>query len=121
MEIITDKKDLIARAKKFALRIIQLVDALPKTTVGYAIGKQIVRSGTSIAANYRSAQRARSKQEFISKLGIVIEETDETLFWLEIIMESGLIGKKRIESLYKESEELLSIFCQIRISASRKK
>jgi four helix bundle protein len=112
---------LIARSKKFALRIIKLVDAMPKTVAGYAIGRQIIRSGTSVAANYRASQHARSKAEFISKISIVIEEADETMFWLDLIIDSGLMQKNKIESLFKESQELLAIFCQIKITAQKKK
>ena len=78
-----NKSELKSRTKKFALRIIKLVDELPNTKAGHTIGNQIIRSGTSIAANYRAACRARSSAEFISKLAIVEEESDETLFWLE--------------------------------------
>ena len=81
-----NKEELKARTKKYALRIIKLVEALPKTTTGRTIGNQLIRSGTSIGANYRAALRARSKLEFIAKLGIVVEEADESAFWLEIII-----------------------------------
>jgi len=114
-------KDLEQRTKNFALRIMKLVDALPKTTAGRAIGNQIIRSGTSVAANYRAAQRARSKAEFISKIGIVVEEADETQLWLEFIMDSGLMSKKKIELLYKESSELLSVFCAVQITSKKNK
>ena len=79
-----NKEILKKRLKNHALRIIKLVDLLPKTVVGRTVGNQLVRSGTSVAANYRAALRARSRAEFISKLGIVIEEADESAFWLEI-------------------------------------
>ena len=105
------KEELKDRTKKLAIRIVKLVDALPKTSAGRAIGNQIVRSGTSVAANYRAALRARSKVEFISRIGIVVEENDETLFWLELIADSGIMSKQKINLLYKETEELLSIFC----------
>ncbi|MFA4941411.1 MAG: four helix bundle protein [Patescibacteria group bacterium] len=101
--------DLKNRTKKFALRIIKLVSSLPNNIAGRTIGGQIFRSGTSVAANYRAACRARSKAEFISKLGIVEEETDETILWLEIIIESGLIGKDMISSLLKEANEICAI------------
>ena len=83
--------DLKKRTKAFALRILKLVDALPKTTAGRALASQIVRSGTSVAANYRAACRAKSPADFISKMGIVEEEADETLFWLELLEESELV------------------------------
>ena len=109
-----DKEELKQRTKQFALRIIKLVEALPKTTTGRAVGNQLIRSGTSIAANYRAACRGRSKQEFIAKLGIVIEEADETVFWLEIIIESNLMRKNLVESLRKEANELTAIFVSSR-------
>ena len=87
-----NQSDLKKRTKAFALRILKLVDALPKTTAGRALASQIVRSGTSVAANYRAACRARSTADFIAKMGIVEEEGDETLFWLELLEESELIA-----------------------------
>ncbi|MEQ8473513.1 MAG: four helix bundle protein [Marinoscillum sp.] len=104
------KDELKLRSKKFALRIIKLVDSLPNTKAGRAIANQIVRSGTSVAANYRAAFRARSHKEFISKMGIVEEESDETLFWLEMILESGMVEKEKLAALIKEADELTAIF-----------
>jgi four helix bundle protein len=95
------------------------VTELPKTSVGFELGKQIVRSGTSIGANYRSSQRGRSRVEFISKLSIVQEEADETVFWLELIFESGILTKERIKSLPKEACELTAIFTTMTIIAKR--
>ena len=92
-------------------------DALPKTISGYAIAKQIIRSGTSVAANYRAALHARSKADFISKVGIVVEESDETLFWLELVIDSGLIKKEYVIDLYEEANELVAIFCAIQKTA----
>ncbi len=103
--------ELKERTKKFALRIIRLAYALPKDDLGNTIRKQIIRSGTSVAANYRAVLRARTDPEFISKFNIVIEECDETLFWLELIMESGLVPSGKVEPLHKEADELVSIFC----------
>jgi four helix bundle protein len=103
--------ELKDRTKKFALRVIKLSDALPNNALGYIIQKQILRSGTSVAANYRATLRSRSDPEFISKLNVVIEECDETSFWLELIMDSQLLKKDKVESLYKEADELVSIFC----------
>src|SRR6476469_8464034 len=94
-----NQPDLKRRTKAFALRILKLVDALPKTTAGRALASQIVRSGTSVAANYRAACRAKSPADFIAKMGIVEEEADETLFWLELLVESGLVPAIRLESL----------------------
>ena len=90
-----NKEDLKSRTKQFALRIIKLVEELPNTKTGNVIGNQIIRSGTSVAANYRASCRARSTADFISKITIVEEEADETLFWLELIVESGLMKKER--------------------------
>src|SRR3989339_695953 len=104
-----DKVELKLRTKKYALRIIKLVRALPKDFIGRAIGNQLLRSGTSVAANYRAACRSRSKAEFIAKIGVVIEEADESIFWIELIIESGLINKKLVESLLKESDEICAI------------
>ena len=89
---------------------MKLVAELPKTTVGRAIGSQLDRSGTSVGANYRSACRARSKAEFISKLGIVLEEADESGFWLELIIEGRLLKTDRVTSIVNESNELTAIF-----------
>jgi four helix bundle protein len=101
--------DLKERTKAFALRILKLVDALPKSTTGRALGAQLVRSGTSVAANYRAARRAKSTAHFISKLGDVEEEADETLFWLELLEESGLVPAKRLSALTQEANELVAI------------
>src|SRR5262245_66694323 len=88
--------DLKARTKQFALRVMKLIDALPRTIQGHAIAKQIIRSATSVAANYRAACRARSRAEFIAKIGVVGEEADESCFWLELIIDSGLLTQERI-------------------------
>lgn len=104
------KEELKDRTKKFALKIIKLVDDLPNTKAGNTIGYQIIRSGTSVASNYRAACRARSDADFISKITVVEEECDETLFWLELIDESGLIEKEKLIFLIKEADELTAIF-----------
>jgi len=105
-----DNKELKERTKQFALRIIRLVDALPKTMAGRTIGNQIVRSGTSVGANYRAACRGRSKAEFAAKLGTVAEEADETCFWLELIMDGELLPRDQVAPLYSEADELTAIF-----------
>ena len=97
------------RTKQIALEVIKLLDELPNKPSGWAIAKQIVRSSTSIGANYRAACRAKSPADFINKLKIVEEETDETHYWLEILEESGIIQSERIELLKKEVNEILSI------------
>ncbi len=109
------EKEMLQRTKAFALRIMKLVDALPKTTAGRAIGRQLVRSGTSVPANYRAACRGRSRAEFIAKLGIVEEEADESGLWLELIMEGGLLKEKLVKELHREAGEITAI-----VSASRK-
>ena len=104
------KEELKNRTKQFALMIIKLVDDLPNTKSGNTIGNQIIRAGTSVAANYRSACRSRSNADFISRITIVEEESDESLFWLELIQESNLLKKERLFSLMKEADELTAIF-----------
>ncbi|MCY7409054.1 MAG: four helix bundle protein [Chitinophagales bacterium] len=104
------KEELKKRTKEFALRIIKVVDSLPKTTSGFVIGKQLIKSGTSVGANYRAACRGRSDAEFLSKITIVEGEADETLFWLEIIVESEMFPKKKLEDIMKEADELTAIF-----------
>jgi four helix bundle protein len=110
--------DLKKRTKQFALRILKLVAALPNTVQGRAIAGQLVRAGTSVAANYRAACRGRSKAEFIAKLGTVEEEADESAFWLELIIEGGLLKQRVVESLLAEANELTKIMARSRISAS---
>ena len=111
--------ELKARTKEFALRVIRLVDALPNTVKGRAIANQIMRSATSIAANYRAACRARSRAEFIAKIGVVEEEADETAFWFELIIDSNIRGKTQIEPSLKEASELVAIMAASRKSAIR--
>jgi four helix bundle protein len=103
------ENDLQARTKTFALRVMKLADALSKTTAGQTIGRQLIRSGTSVSANYRAACRARSKAEFIAKLGIVEEEADESCHWLELIVESGLIEERLVQDLLKEANEITAL------------
>ena len=98
------------RTKQFALRIIQCFTALPKNEAARVIGRQFLRSGTSVAANYRAVCRARSPAEFIAKVGTVVEEADETVFWLDLLVESRLVPAKRLDQLRNESVELLKIF-----------
>jgi four helix bundle protein len=102
-------EEMKTRTKKFAIQIIKLCRLLPKNREGRLIGDQLFRSGTSVAANYRAACRARSRAEFISKLGIVEEEADERLFWLELIQELKLCQDNLVPSLMKEGNEILSI------------
>ena len=109
--------DLKARTKQFALRVMKMVDALPRTIQGRTIAKQIIRSATSVAANYRAACRARSRAEFIAKIGVVEEEADESCFWLELIIDSGLLTDERIRPLLSEAGELVAIMAASRKSA----
>jgi len=104
------KEEIKLRSKLFALAVIKMTEELPRKNSTFPICNQIIKSATSVGANYRSALRGRSKAEFIAKLGIVEEEADETLYWLEIIKESGLADSKVIDHLWKEGNELLSIF-----------
>jgi len=104
------KEELKIRTRQFALMIIKLVEDLPNTKAGQTIGNQLIRSGTSVGANYRAACRARSNADFISKITIVEEESDETLFWLELITEANLLKKEKIEKILKEADELTAIF-----------
>jgi four helix bundle protein len=116
-----DKEELKARTMRFALRIMSLVEALPKTASGRAIGNQLVRSGTGVGSNYRACCRGRSRAEFIAKIGVVEEEADESAFWMELIIEGSLLPATKVESLLKEANELVAIMAASRISASRGK
>lgn len=114
-----NEKDLLQRTKDFALRVIKLVNALPNSLAGRKIGDQLIRSGTSVASNYRAACRGRSKAEFIAKLGTVEEESDESALWMELIIEAKLMKKSLVESLWQESVELTKIMAASKISARR--
>jgi four helix bundle protein len=103
-------EELKKRTRQFAIRIVRLYQALPKRDEARVIGKQALRSGTSVAANYRAACRARSKAEFVAKIGVVVEEIDEAVFWLERLIETGIVAQSRMASLQKEATELLAIF-----------
>jgi four helix bundle protein len=115
-----NKEDIKSRTKEFAKRIITLGRNLPSNREGRLIGNQLFRSGTSIAANYRAVCRARSKVEFIAKLGIVEEEADETLFWLELLKEMEIIKPESLESLLKENNEIILIIVTTIKTAKRK-
>ena len=104
-----NKEVMKKRTKQFALRVIRLVESLPKGRTTEVLGHQLLRSGTSVGANYRSACRARSTADFISKMGIVEEEADESLFWMELLVESGIMKTVKLEPLLKEADELLAI------------
>ncbi len=102
-------QDLRIRTKQYALRIVRMYTALPKSTEAQVLGQQVLRSGTSVAANYREASRARSDAEFISKLGIVEQELDETMMWLELLVEANIVKEERLAELIDESDQLLRI------------
>jgi len=102
-------EQLKSKSKNIALRVIRLYQNLPKTGDAQVIGKQLLRSGTSLAANYRAACRARSNAEFFSKISIVIEETDETMFWLELLWEAQIMKKELLQDLYIETESFLKV------------
>jgi four helix bundle protein len=109
------------RTRTFGLRVIRLVKALPKSTVGSVIGRQLLRCGTSVGANYRAACRARSRADFVAKMKIVEEECDESLYWIELLKESGEIEPARLEDLIKEAETILSlVVASIKTARSRK-
>jgi four helix bundle protein len=102
--------ELKQRTKSFAIRIVNLFRSLPRSPDAQTLGKQLLRSGTSVAANYRAVCRARSQAEFISKMGIVVEEADETVLWLELLGETGIVRPVRTQNLLKEANELVAIF-----------
>ena len=109
-----DKQEFQQRTKRFALRIFKLIEALPKSTVAETVPNQLVRCASSVGANYRAACRSRSKVEFVSKLGIVLEEADESCYWLELIIEGQLLPEGKVSLLLQEAKETTAI-----IAASR--
>jgi four helix bundle protein len=115
-----DADDLKDRTKRFALRILKLAASLPRTVESNVIRGQLVRAGTSVGANYRAACRGRSKAEFISKLGTVEEEADESAFWLELIIDGAFLKESRVQPLLDEANEITKIMASSRITASRK-
>jgi four helix bundle protein len=113
-----DKRELQNRTKQFALRVLNLIDALPRTAAGRAISSQLVRAATSVGANYRSACRARSRAEFAAKLGVAAEEADESLYWLELVRDGKLVPNNKLSLLLKEADELTAILASGRKSAA---
>ena len=107
------------RSKKFALRIIRVIRSLPPGIEGRTIGHQLLRSGISVAANYRAVCRARSRAEFLAKLSIVIEEADESAFWLELLVDAGLISESKLKDLKSEANQLVAIFNASRLTARK--
>jgi four helix bundle protein len=112
-----DKRELQDRTKHFALRVLKLVDALPRSVAGRAISSQLIRAATAVGANYRSACRARSRAEFGAKLGIALEEADESLYWLELVRDGKLVPETKLSLLLKEADEITAILASGRKSA----
>ena len=114
-----NERELLQRTKQFALRIFKLVGVLPQTIQGRAVAAQLIRSGTSVAANYRAACRARCKPEFIAKLGVVEEEADESAFWLELIIETDLLSDAKVRALLVEAGEIVAITASSKKTAAK--
>jgi four helix bundle protein len=108
-----EKHDLKVRTKQFALRLIRLYTSLPKTTEAQVLGRQVLNSGTSVGAQYREAQRAKSDADFISKVEGSLQELDETAYWLELLRDSGMVSVEKLHPLLKETDELIAIFVTI--------
>ena len=111
--------ELQTRTKAFALRVIKLVDTLPRGNADQVIGRQLLRSATSVGANYRAACRAQSRAEFAARLSVVVEEADETLYWLELLHESSLVKPVLLNGLLKEANELVAISVAARKTAKQ--
>jgi four helix bundle protein len=109
-----------ARTKDFGLRVIRLFRALPRNEEARVIGRQLLRSGTSVGGNYRAVTRARSRREFIAKMGVVLEEADESAYWLEVLVDARIMPGTKLKPLYDESEELVKIFAAALRTARRK-
>ncbi len=110
------------RARDFAIRVVRLVEALPKTRSADIIGKQLLRSGTSVGANYRASCRARSQADFIAKMGIVEEEADEKIYWIELLVDSGLMKRARVAGLLDEADQIVAlVVSSIKTARSNKK
>ena len=107
------------RTKLFALRIIRVIRSLPPGLESRIVGHQLLRAGTSVAANYRAVCRARSRREFLSKLSVVIEEADESSFWLELLVEAGLLSENKLKDLQSEANQLVAIFNASRTTAKK--
>ena len=116
-----ERRDLRKRTKLFALRIVKLYASLPRSTEAQVIGKQVVRSGTSVGAHYREAKRARSTAEFISKIEVALQELDETTYWLELLSESGIVPEARLTNLKNEAEELMKMLVASAKTAKKRK
>jgi four helix bundle protein len=115
----SDKQDLRTRTTAYALRIIRLYGSLPKTTEAQVMGRQLLRSGTSVGAHYREATRARSRAEFVSKIEGALQELDESSYWLELLGQSGIVSKQLLADLCTETDELIAIFTTSAMTAKR--
>jgi four helix bundle protein len=115
----SDKQDLRPRTTAYALRIIRLYGSLPKTTEAQVMGRQLLRSGTSVGAHYREATRARSRAEFVSKIEGALQELDESSYWLELLGQSGIVSKQLLADLCTETDELIAIFTTSAMTAKR--
>ena len=114
-----NEDDLKKRTKQFALKILKLIAIIPSTIEGRVIANQLTKSGTSVGANYRAACKARSRAEFIAKIGVVEEEADECIYWLELVIEANLLKKELVEPLLKEAGEIVAIMASSRKSATK--
>ena len=116
-----NKDEMKRRTKQFALRVIRLVESLPRNRTADVMSRQLLRCGTSVGANYRASCRGKSRADFVAKMGIVEEETDECLCWMELLIEAGLVRAEKLEPLMKETDEILSITVASIKTARRKK
>jgi four helix bundle protein len=114
-------RELLQRTQSFGVRAIRVIDTLPPGTASWVLGKQLVRSATSVGANYRSARRARSTSEFIAKLGIAEEEADESIYWMQMLIQADLVDAPRLTALMQEAEELLAIIVASIRTAKRRR
>ena len=112
-ERLNEEKDLRDRTKHFALRIVEMFSLIPKTTEAQVLGKQVLRSGTSVGANYREAYRGRSKAEFIAKCGDSLRELEETAYWFELVVDGKIVSSEMLSALRQECDELIAIFVTI--------
>ena len=117
----SNRQDLRKRTKEFALRVIKLYCALPKSVEAQVLGKQVLRCATSVGAQYREACRAKSKPDFISKIEGALQELDETQYWFELLVESGMVSAKRLQPLLAESNELIAMFVTMAKGLKQKK
>jgi four helix bundle protein len=116
----TDADELKRRSKAFAVRVVKLCRAMPHNLETRTVESQVLRSATSVAANYRAVCRARSHPDFVSKIGIVVEECDETIFWLELLVDLDMFPAPRVQPLLKEANELLAIFAASQLTAKQR-